>query len=140
MFQTGLFDFLKNSAELQAVLGVPRSDKATGIWPALAINEPTMPYMVYQRVTGEPVVSYAGANKMHHARFRFRCCGSSYPQATQLAETLKKVFATYTGTWDDGTVVENVTQVLEADDTESVPHGTVYIVHTDFMFSYVDNS
>ena len=29
---------------------------------------------------------------------------------------------------------------LEADDTEPVPHGTIYAVHLDYSFQYVDQS
>jgi hypothetical protein len=44
------------------------------------------------------------------------------------------------GAATDGTVVQNVTQEMEADDTESVPHRTISAVHLDYTFQYVDQS
>lgn len=142
MFQTGLFSFLESQPLLTALLGTPttRGDKSTGIFAMLANNEPTMPYMAFQRVSGAPVMSLQGANRMHIARFRFSCYGSSYPSAVNLAGALKFLFATFTGTWSDGTVVQHVGNVMEADDMESIPHGTIYACHLDFEFCYVDNS
>ena len=145
MFQEGLFSFLTAQPTLTAILGTPetRGDENAGVFPMLAIGEPTMPYIVFQRVSGDEADSYQGANKLQYARVRFTCYASSYDApngCVKLAEALKKVFATYTGTWTDGTVVQNVTKQMEADDSEPIPHGTIYATHLDFAFSYLDNS
>lgn len=140
MFQQGLFNFLENQAALTTLLGTPatRGDKTSGIFAMLAINEATMPYMAFQRISGMPITSLQGANRLQEARFRFSCYGANYPSAVGLAEQLKLVFATYQGTWSDGTIVQNAVVVMEADDTESIPHGTIYAVHVDIEFMYVD--
>ena len=55
-----------------------------------------------------------------------------------MAEALKIFFASYTGTLNDGTVVQNVMQEFEADDSESTPQGTLFATHVDFAFMYVE--
>lgn len=139
-FQTGLFDFLTTQPAITALIGTPstRGDGATGIWPILAPNESTMPYLTFHRVHGAPVMSMEGANRLQNSVFRFSCYGSSYPSAVNLALQLKLLFATFLGTWSNGTVIQHVQQTSEVDDSESVPHGTIYSVHLDFEFMHVD--
>lgn len=140
MFQDGLQSFLVAQPSLAALLGTSRSDKTNGVFPMLALRQATLPYVVYQRVSGKPAMSYQGANKWQDARFRFSCYAASQRIAVQLAEALKYVFGTWLGTLPDGTPVQNVMLELEADDSESVPNGTIYAVHLDYTFQYLDLS
>lgn len=138
MIQDGLVSLLGAAASINSLLGTSRGDGTPGVFGLLAISGATTPYIVYQRVAGDPEESYQGANKLHYARFRFSCHGSSYPSAVTLAEALKLFFATYTGTLPDGTVVQQVQQIFESDDMEALPKGTLYGVHVDFAFCYID--
>jgi hypothetical protein len=140
VFQTGLFDFLKNQSTLTAVLGTTRKDLSTGIWALLASNEPTLPYLTFRQMSNKQVMSMNGANRLQMASYRFSCYGSTYPSAQALAEALRLIFATYTGTWSDGTIIQNIQLENAADDSESVPHGTIYAVHLDYEFCYLDMS
>lgn len=142
-FQTGLFNFLQSQPLLTALLGTPgtRGDKSTGVFAMLASNEATMPYIAFQRISGAPIMSLQGANRLQTARFRISCYGSSYPSAVSVAEAIKMIFATTgLGTYSDGSVVQHAAVIMEADDMESIPHGTIYAVHVDVEFLYVDNS
>lgn len=137
IFQDGLQEFLAAQPLLTALLGTSRGDKTDGIFPMLALRQATLPYLVYQRITGAPVLSLQGANQLQDSRFRFSCYAASQRGAVQLAEALKFVLATWTGTLPNGIAVQNVMQLLEADDVESIPNGTVYAVHLDFSFQYL---
>jgi hypothetical protein len=138
MFSDGLYNFISTDPGVQAVVGTSRGDKTTGVFYMLGVKEPTLPYLTYQRVSGGPVLSLSGANAMHEARVRISCYGASQRSAAALAEVLKKLFATWTGTFNEGTVVMNVSNVMEADDMEPIPNGTIYSTHLDFMFQYLD--
>jgi len=140
MFQEGLFAFLKNQASITAVLGASRSDNTTGIFPVIAPPETLLPFLVYSRISGYQPSTLGGGNQFQMARFRFSCYGASQKQATQLAKALKDLFAGWTGTFTDGTVVQNVIYEFEMDDTETVPHGTIFAEHVDYSFSFVEPS
>lgn len=138
MFQTGLVNFLQNQTAITSLLGTTRADNTPGIFAMLAINEATMPYLTYHQVSNNPVMSLQGANRLQTATYRFSCYGTSYPSAQALAEALRLTFATYQGTWSDGTIVQGVMLENCVDDMESIPHGTIYACHLDFEFIYVD--
>jgi hypothetical protein len=142
VFEAGLFSFLTAQPTLQALLGTSaaRGDKSTGVFAVLANNEATMPYMVFQKVSGEPVMSLQGMNALQKARFRFSCYGTSYVGAVALSNALKILFATLLTSFSDGTVIRAVQMEMEMDDTESIPHGTIYARHSDWMFMYVEGS
>jgi hypothetical protein len=141
MFQEGLFSYLTTQSSVTALLGtkLTRGDATAGVFPLLAISDATMPYIVFQQVSGEPVWNLTGANKLQFARYRLSFCATSYKAAVVLAEKVKLLFATYGGTFPDGTVVQAASQLLEADDLEVTMHGTVYTRHIDFEFIFVDN-
>lgn len=140
MFQVGLFQFVTSDSSVAALLGVSRSDSTKGMFLMMARPQAPLPYIVYQRIGGNPARSYQGANKFQKSRWRFKCAGSSPEQAVQLAELLKLLFATWTGTFIDGTVVQDVALESEADDVETLPHGTISSVHLDFSFKYIDQN
>lgn len=138
MFQDGLYHLLSTTAEINTILGTSRSDKTTGVYPMLAVGQPILPYVTYQRMSGVPVHTYQGANKFITSRWRFSCYGSTQRNAWLLGNAIKDFFADFTGTLNEGTRVENVMQEFEADDSESRPEGTLFATHVDFMFMYVE--
>ncbi len=123
MIGQGLFTFLATNAGIKAQLGTNRADKGTGVWPMLAPDGATFPYMTITTISATNVESMQGMNRLTTARFRFSCYGDSYGQAKQLAEAVRQAFglvSSYQGTLTDGTVLENARQVEpgEVDDFE----------------------
>ena len=147
MFQAGLFSFITTQSSITAQLGTVAArtaasqgkDKTTGVFPMLAIPEALLPYVTYQRISGSTPRTLQGENALQSARFRFSCYGASQMQATAVAEALKLLLASWTGTLPDGTVVQNVMYEFEADGSEPLPHGTVFATHVDYTFMWVDN-
>lgn len=141
MIQEGIFSKLTTTSAITALLGTSRGDKTTGVFYMLAINEAVFPYVVFSRISGAPTTfSYQGANKLQSSRFRFSCYALSQQNAVRLAEQIKLLFAQYTGTLPDGTVVQNVFCEMENDDSEPQTEGTIYGVHVDFTFLFLDNN
>jgi hypothetical protein len=143
MFQEGLYAYLKSQSSLTALLGTTRGDKTNGIFPMQAPGDATLPYISYARVSGAPIYTLVeGANRFHKSRFRFSVYAASQSDAVHVSEVIKKIFASFVGTFPDAdaTPVENVMLELEADDAESVPHGTIYACHLDFAFHYIDTA
>ncbi|VVB52221.1 Uncharacterised protein [uncultured archaeon] len=142
MFQEGLFAFLSGQSSLTSLLGTSRSDGSNGIFPIQAPGNAVLPYIVYQRVSGAPVYVYDGADKFTISRFRISMYSSTQKGATKLAVIVRSILKNFVGTFadPDATVVQNTMLELEADDAESVPHGTIFACHQDYSFSYIDNA
>ena len=141
MFQDGLFQYVTSQPSITAILGTPttRSDKNSGMFAMLATTGAVLPYLVFQRISGSYSQTFQGADPFATSRWRFTCYGANQKSAVLLSKALKSLFKTFIGTFPDGTVVENVWLDLEADDSESLPHGTIFAVHLDFTFQYVDS-
>lgn len=136
MFQQGLYNLLTNNAGLKSLLGTTRNDKSKGVFAVVALTNPTMPYITYMRVSGVPEHTYSGEEQLYTARFRFSCYGSDQKSAATVAEALKAVFLTFTGTLSDGSTLQQVMQEFEADDTEGATNNTIFATHVDFTFIY----
>lgn len=145
MINEGLFSFLATNAGIKAQLGSSRADLSTGVFPMLAPDGATFPYVTVTTISGVAAESMQGMNRLTTARFRMSCYGSSYGQAKKLAEAIRQAFglvSSYQGTLTDGTVLENARQVEpgEVDDLEAMPHGMIYATHIDFELMYLNQS
>lgn len=145
MFQEGLMSLLAGNSGIQAQLGTSRSDKTNGVFPQLAPDSPTYPYIVYTEIANEPVEVQQGMNRLCSTRMRIQCTAASYGGAKKLAEAIRQLLsltAQYQGTLTDGTVLQNARQVPpgEVDDTEAVGHGRIYHTHLEWEFWYTNNS
>jgi hypothetical protein len=145
MFSEGLFSFLSTNAGIVAQLGSSRGDKTSGVFPSLAPDMPTFPYVVVTQISSDTVNSQQGMNRQTIARVRFSCFGSSYGQAKKLAEAIRQAFgvvSSYQGTLTDGTVLQSAIQIPpgEVDDQEAAPHGTIFSSHLDFELAYQNKS
>lgn len=146
MLVEGLQTLLSADATMQTLLGTPatRSDETTGLFPSIAMasSDLTMPYIVYQQISGEgDVVSMQGTNALQVARWRFSCYGNTYKQAKVLAKTLKLLLISVNGALPGAatkTQLQGSWFRLEADDIEPIPHGTIFATHLDFEFRFVD--
>lgn len=144
MLVEGLQAALSQDATVQAILGTPaqRSDSANGLWPMLAPEECAVPYVVYQQVSGEPLqTSYQGTGALQTTRWRFTCYGSNYKQAKTTAKVIRAVLLGLNGSLPGAsskTQVEGSWLKMEADDSEPIPHGTLYATHLDFEINFLD--
>lgn len=141
MLVEGLFAYLTANAGLQAALGVPRSDKSTGIWAGLTPDEAMMPAIAMSQVSGLPLQeSLAGTGALQTARWRFSCYGSTYKAAKTVAQALRQAMLPLNGTLpgNSNTEVHGVWLRMEADEQEAIPHGTIYSTHADFDINYLD--
>jgi hypothetical protein len=143
MLIESLFAALATDSGMQAQLGTPatRSDSTTGIFPLLAPEEVSMPYLVVQQVSGEPLqVSYQGTGALQTTRWRFTCYGTTYKNAKVLARALKSVLVSLNGNYTTGNAqIMGSWLRLEADDSESVAHATIFATHVDVEINYLDN-
>src|SRR5260370_25214872 len=141
MFQEGLFQYITAQASITALLGTPapRSDKNAGMFAMLATSEAVLPYLVFQRISGAYALAYEGTNQWMNSRWRLTCYGSNQKNATLLSQAIKSLFKSGVASFPDGTAVENISLDLEADDTESFPHVTIFAVHLDYTFAYIDS-
>lgn len=144
MLVEGLYALLSANASMQAQLGTPtsRGDSTTGMFSGLLPEEVPMPALVYQQVSGEPLqTSMDGTGPLTTARFRFTCYGSTYKQARVLGKVLNQVMISILGPLpgpDAKADVRGVWLKLDADDSEPIPHGTLYANHRDYEINYLD--
>jgi hypothetical protein len=140
----GMLAYLAADSGMQATLGTPttRLDKTTGIFPTLAPDRCPMPYCVAQQVAGEPLQqSFQGTGRLQSTRWRFSAYGFSYKQAKSLAMALRLALDGMYGVLPTGdAVVQGAWLLLEADDAEAIPHGTVFATHVDYNVIYVDTT
>jgi hypothetical protein len=143
MLSEGLYGAIIADTGVQGSVGTPttRSDNTTGVFPVFAPDALPMPYIVYQQISGEPTTtSFEGTNRLQTSRWRFSCYGSTYKQTRKLAKALKTVLLALDGVLGaSNACVNGAWQLLEADEAEPVPHGTIYTVHLDFEILYLDN-
>ena len=57
MLVDALQTYLSSDAAVSTQLGIPRSDKTTGIFPVTAPSQVPMPYIVMSQITGEPTTT-----------------------------------------------------------------------------------
>lgn len=142
MLVEGLQAALAANAAVQAQLGTPaaRTDSTNGLFPILAPEEVPVPYVVYQQVSQEPLQeSYAGTGALQSSRWRFSCYGSTYKQAKQTAKVIRLALLSLEGPIAGEAQVEGCWLKLEADDSEPIPHGTLYATHIDFEINFKDS-
>jgi hypothetical protein len=142
MMQEGLYAYITADAGVKAILGSPRSDGTTGVFPSFAPDECLMPHVVLLQISGLPLQeSFAGTGRLQESHWRFSCYGSTYKQAKQLAQAVMKAMISCNGVMPAGSVeVHGSWWRLEIDEAEPIPHGTIYSTHVDFDVNFSDNS
>jgi len=147
MLVDSLQGYLAAYAPLQAELGtkISRADTTNGIFPSIGLTETTMPYIVMMQISGEHNYVMEGVERYFECRWRFSCYGTSYRQAKKVAKVLKDAIVSIPlGALPSTDVPPKIVwmgahPVLEADDIEPIPHGTIYATHLDFEIQAVDN-
>ena len=142
MLVEGLYLLLKADSGVQTQLGTPgtRSDQNSGIFPVQAPEECTMPYIVYQQVGADQVISFAGVNRTQEARFRFSCYATTYLGAKNLVKALKNVMNGLLTTLPDSEATPVMGAWLETEDdgVESFTRGTIYADYVDYRIWFTD--
>jgi hypothetical protein len=140
MLVEALQTYLSSDDSVSAQLGVPRSDKTTGIFPVIAPSQCGMPYIVFSQITGEPTTtSFEGTNSLQTSRWRFACYGSNYLGAKVLAKVVKQALLSFNGATVTGEqFLMGSWLKQEADDSEPIMRGILFSTHLDFEFLAVD--
>lgn len=142
MLVEALQTYLAADAGMQTQLGTPttRTDKTTGIFPTLAPDQVPMPYVVLQQISGSPLQeSTQGTGRLQTSRWRFSCYGTTYKNSKLLAQALRLAMISMLGAFSTAAIqVSGAWLKLEADDTEPIPHGTIYSTHLDFEIVFMD--
>ena len=143
MLVQGIHYVLSHDTGVKALVGTPatRTDGTEGMWPVFAPDSCNVPYIVYSQISGEPTTtSFEGTNRLQTARWRFSCYGANYKSAKLLQKAVKMALISLLGVLPAGNAeVRGAWVSLEADEAESLPHGTLYTCHIDFEFLYYDN-
>ena len=129
---------------MQAQLGTPstRADGNSGIFPAVAPEECTMPYVVYIQNGLSQIQSMGGINRLQEARFRFSCYATTYLGAKNLANALKGALNGLLTTLSDSTAttVQGLEFVFEEDGVDPDSKGTIYACYLDCQMWFSDNA
>ena len=138
-----LHSLLANDAGMQGFLGTPasRPDSTDGLFPTQAPDGPTMPYLVYSQVSGEPTAgeTMQGTGTLTSERFRFSAYGTTYKNAKTFAKYARRLLLTFFGPQTVGKVrIESSACALEADEAETIGKGTLFSTHVDIAFVYED--
>ncbi|HUC30009.1 MAG TPA: DUF3168 domain-containing protein [Candidatus Acidoferrum sp.] len=141
MLAESLQTYLAADTGVRAQLGIAtRADKTTGIWPVQAPDEPLVPWIVFQQVSGNPLQeSLQGTGRLKTARWRYTAYGSTYKQAKALAQAIIDAVLGMDATMAAGSCeVHGAWLKLELDEAETLPKGTVFASHADFQINYID--
>jgi hypothetical protein len=138
---------------MAAALGSPstRVDRMSGMFPLLAPDAASLPYIVTQQIIAQPVYTLDGVNRFCTSRWSFNCYSSPYKATKIFAKIVKDVM---TGVPlgvslppvgpaahnNISIVVQCVVPVmLDIESMEEIPHGTIFSIRHDFVICYIDN-
>lgn len=142
MLIEALQNVLAADAGMQSLLGTSRtrSDSTNGIFPVQAPDQPTMSYLVLSQVSGESMeIAMTGTGRLTKERWRFSCCGATYKNAKHLAKYVRSFVISLFGPQPVGNAeIHGAWCLMEADDSENIGKGTLWSVHVDVDFQYVD--
>lgn len=96
--EEGLFAFLTADAGVSALV-------ATRVYPNVAAQDASLPYIVYQRISTPRVGSHSGPSGLAHPRFQLTCADDSYSGAKALADSVRSALDGYIGMMGGGSGV-----------------------------------
>jgi hypothetical protein len=131
---------LTTEPTVTALLGTAasRPDSTNGVFPVQAPDQPTVPYIVIEQSSGDPLaVMMAGTGPLTSERWRISCYGSTYSHAKRLAKAVRLFLLSLTG--DAGDIsLSGAYCKSEADEAEPLQRGTLFSTHLDFDMVYRD--
>jgi hypothetical protein len=139
MLDEGLYQLLGAQTSIGAILGTQnsRADQTSGIFGGQAPDAPVLPVIVVEQIAGESIMSFDGPDKTRRARFQFTCRSKTRLGAKQLMRAARSVLDNFVGLLPDGTEIQNMQTVLEADSFEYAPFD--YAAPLDVEITYVDS-
>lgn len=90
MIEQGLITFLLEDPVLNALIG-------NRLHPLTLPQTPTLPAIVWQRISGPREHSHSGPSQLAHPRFQFACWSKNLLEAIQVAEALRIRLDGYSG-------------------------------------------
>jgi len=139
MFEAGLFNLLSSDPGVKAQIGgspFSRADGTPGVFPVELPKESTLPAVVYTVLTGRPVNSTQGTNRLEFKRVQVDCYGKSYGAAKQTKAAVEACLASYRGLLSDGTRMQGGLKVAEVDAFEDGPF--LYCAVVDFSLHIIN--
>jgi len=133
---------LTTEPTITALLGTPtaRPDSTNGVFPVQAPDQPTMPYVVIEQSSGDPLaVIMAGTGPLTSERWRVSCYGSTYSHAKKLAKAVRLFLLSLTGT-AGSILLSGAYCKSEADDAEPLQRGTLFSTHLECDLTYTDST
>lgn len=112
--QETIYEHLSTNAAIVALA-------STRIYPVRMPQQPTLPCLTYQRISGVPDYSHDG-RALTQSRFQVSCWAYTYAAAIALAEAVKNSWASFA----DVAFLENDTEMYE-------PETQVYHIPVDVM-------
>jgi len=91
--ETGLVTHLTADDGVSALIGAR-------MYPLVSPQDAALPVLVYQKISGKPDYTHAGASGLARARFQFTCQAASYARAKALAAAVRASLSGFSGTMD----------------------------------------
>lgn len=95
--EEGLFGYLAGRPEITAVIG----SSPTRFYPVVAPQNPTAPFVAYQRANASRDRAGSGPTRAVEAVYNLTCWAETYPEATALARLLRDELDGARGWWGD---------------------------------------
>ena len=139
MIEQALQVYLKADADVAALV-------STRVYPALAPQDAALPYITYERVSTQRLMTHDGQNGLIGPRIQIDCWASTYGGAKTLADKVrlcmnghKNAYGETTGTAPNDYVIQGIVQLGELDLPElpqTAGEKPVYRVSMDFEVWY----
>lgn len=103
---------------------------ANRVYPMKLPQNPTLPAITYQKISGLRVQSHDGPSGLAYPRFQVSCWGESYSDAKQVAEEVRQDLDGYQGLMG---VVQVGAALLQNEIDFYIPETGYYHVPVDFI-------
>lgn len=111
MIQSDIVTILQNDANVSALV-------STRIYPLRMPQGGSLPSVVYQRVSTDPVVSLDGDSNLDNVRVQFTCWATSYSGALDLAGKVRDAI--------NGSTLKSITNlIIDTEDPETKNYGVI---------------
>lgn len=136
MFVEGLVKLLATDPGVKALINPIGARTDNGIFPVVALKDVTYPYVVYQEIHSQPVISFQGTNPTTEYRYQFSCVAASFKLAKQLSNAVKNVLDGFIGPLgdpDNAALLQSI-KLAENDDAVVDLKATAYMIALDYHF------
>ncbi len=103
------------------------------IYAVQAPQNPTLPYIVFERVSSSKISLMSADTGVSEARFQFTCYGSTYTSARNVVEQVRQCWQRYSGTVSSVVILDTE---IETDQDEFDPDTKEYYSIMDIMITH----